>query len=349
MIVSHEHKFIFVKTRKTAGTSIEVALSAIAGDDAIVTPVTPPEPDHRPRNWQGRFNPLPELFDRYVKREPSLEHWTARATFTNLKGRRHYYNHVPASVIRARLGRKIWDDYFTFCFERDPWEKVVSWYFYVSRDNPDRCRSTSGRSPATSRRTGTSTRSEAGWPWTSSASSHSSERTSPERSTHVGITDLPELPRAKGQIRPTNAEATITPRVDERIREVFRHEIRHFGYTRPEPPIDVMSGTRRVSWHVPCRRVRSRNRRRTSRDSAASSSRIERRDDLVHHLDVLRKQSVRLDRLVVVDNAPSDENEALVTTYAAHAPVTYLRSPDNSGAGRRDCARSSRGAGRGVR
>ena len=29
MIVSHKHKFIFLKTRKTAGTSIQIALSGI--------------------------------------------------------------------------------------------------------------------------------------------------------------------------------------------------------------------------------------------------------------------------------------------------------------------------------
>ena len=31
MIVSHEHKFIFLKTKKTAGTSIELALSELCG------------------------------------------------------------------------------------------------------------------------------------------------------------------------------------------------------------------------------------------------------------------------------------------------------------------------------
>jgi hypothetical protein len=40
MIVSHRHKFIFLKTKKTAGTSIELALSELAGPEDIVTPLT---------------------------------------------------------------------------------------------------------------------------------------------------------------------------------------------------------------------------------------------------------------------------------------------------------------------
>jgi hypothetical protein len=39
MIISHEHKFILLKTRKTAGTSIEIALSRFCGDDDVITPI----------------------------------------------------------------------------------------------------------------------------------------------------------------------------------------------------------------------------------------------------------------------------------------------------------------------
>ena len=39
MIVSHAHRFIFIKTQKTAGTAMEVALSAICGPDDIITPI----------------------------------------------------------------------------------------------------------------------------------------------------------------------------------------------------------------------------------------------------------------------------------------------------------------------
>ena len=37
MIISHKHKFIFFKTRKTAGTSLQIALSEFCGSDDIIT------------------------------------------------------------------------------------------------------------------------------------------------------------------------------------------------------------------------------------------------------------------------------------------------------------------------
>ena len=37
MIVSHKHKFIFLKTRKTAGSSIQVTLAEHCGEDDIIT------------------------------------------------------------------------------------------------------------------------------------------------------------------------------------------------------------------------------------------------------------------------------------------------------------------------
>ena len=95
MIVSHRHRFIFLKTRKTAGTSIEIHLSQLCDEGDIVTPFGVPEPGHLPRNAEG------------------------------------YYNHMPSAEIRERVGRRIWNSYFKFCFERNPWDKVVSQYFFT--------------------------------------------------------------------------------------------------------------------------------------------------------------------------------------------------------------------------
>ena len=40
MIVCHSRQFIFLKTRKTAGTSLEVALSKLCGDHDTLPPLT---------------------------------------------------------------------------------------------------------------------------------------------------------------------------------------------------------------------------------------------------------------------------------------------------------------------
>lgn len=96
MIVSHCHRFIFIKTVKTAGTSIEVALSKLCGEQDVVTPIQPPEPSHRPRNY------------------------TACG----------FYNHMSASEIRRRVGETIWSEYLKVTVERNPWDKIVSWYYW---------------------------------------------------------------------------------------------------------------------------------------------------------------------------------------------------------------------------
>ena len=39
MIISHKHKFIFIKTFKVSGTSMEIALSRYTGKKDILTPL----------------------------------------------------------------------------------------------------------------------------------------------------------------------------------------------------------------------------------------------------------------------------------------------------------------------
>lgn len=128
MICSHKHRFIFLKTRKTAGSSIEAALSKIAGDDAIVTPLSPAEPGHRPRNFKATTSagPVTRAERNRLFLEGSVSH--------DLHNYMPYFSHMPAWLARQKLGHRVWDGYFKFCFERNPWDKVISMYSWRVRD-----------------------------------------------------------------------------------------------------------------------------------------------------------------------------------------------------------------------
>jgi hypothetical protein len=53
VILLRKPGIVFVKGGKVAGTSIEVFLAQHAGPDDIVTPISPPNPRHTPRNYLG--------------------------------------------------------------------------------------------------------------------------------------------------------------------------------------------------------------------------------------------------------------------------------------------------------
>src|SRR3972149_2177310 len=51
MIVSHSHRFIFIKTRKVAGTSVDLFLSQFCGEEDIVTTLGPDEKLREGMGW----------------------------------------------------------------------------------------------------------------------------------------------------------------------------------------------------------------------------------------------------------------------------------------------------------
>lgn len=125
MIVSHKYRFIFIKTLKTAGTSVEVFLSDLCGNDDIVTPVYPPESTHVARNYKGLWNPVHDFRENNGHR--------LQRTFTDLIERKKFYNHIPAKLLRHRLSSDVWNSYYKFCIERNPWDKTLS-HFHMVRE-----------------------------------------------------------------------------------------------------------------------------------------------------------------------------------------------------------------------
>ena len=125
MIISHKYRFIFIKTRKTAGTSIEVLLSSLCDDRDVCTPIYPPELGHVARNYKGRWPLSAELSrQRTGYNVKSATDW--------IKGRR-FRNHSGAQDVKHRVGADMWRSYTTFCVDRNPWDKTLSHFHMCLR------------------------------------------------------------------------------------------------------------------------------------------------------------------------------------------------------------------------
>ena len=123
MIISHKHKFIFIKTRKTAGTAVEIALSSICGPEDVITPLSGTDEELRfelsGKHAQNCQLPLNRLNIKEVLR------WLKHGK------RPKHTNHQSASLTRDRVGKRCWKEYFTFTVEREPLAKMVSHYQWL--------------------------------------------------------------------------------------------------------------------------------------------------------------------------------------------------------------------------
>jgi len=129
MIVSHRHRFIFVRTRKTAGTSVEIALSKFCGPDDVITR----DADDALRRELGY--PGPQNDGGIPLSAYTFSEWRRLLT----RGERaRFKNHTPAARIRSLVGAEIWHGYYKFAIERDPWDKAISLYYWRTRDQQPR-------------------------------------------------------------------------------------------------------------------------------------------------------------------------------------------------------------------
>jgi hypothetical protein len=130
MILSHKHKFIFIKGVKVAGTSAEIALSQICGPDDIVTPITRVDERERigkggePRNYTSHIYPAPlrRFFERRLVESARMGVGGNR--FVSRAHRYRFVNHMNLSDVLALAPEAA--GYEVLAVERSPYAKVMS-------------------------------------------------------------------------------------------------------------------------------------------------------------------------------------------------------------------------------
>ncbi|MHA1195488.1 MAG: sulfotransferase family 2 domain-containing protein [Promethearchaeota archaeon] len=155
VIISHKHKFIYIKTRKTASTSIQVFLEKFCGKDDILTPINKPTTkegflyNQKARNYKGitsllniikyriKFFILTFKFKTFILNLKKKFYNFSLKKF-NKKNIREFFgrftSHMSARQVKLKLGNTIWNEYFKFTFERNPWDKLISWFYH---QNPE--------------------------------------------------------------------------------------------------------------------------------------------------------------------------------------------------------------------
>lgn len=226
MILSHRHKFIFLKTKKAGGTSIEIALSAICGPEDIITPISPE--DEKLRQSLGYRGPQ----NYRLPLHSGVLHFLRSGRWLR------YNNHMNAFEVKRLAGERIWQDYFTFCFERNPWERAMSQFRWLNRDREDADFDTyirSGKLDRLQAHTASLYRQGDEILVDRVCRFENFEAELQEIGVRLGLSSPLQVPEAKVGIRDRESEAGLGQEQVDYIARLFRWEIEHFGYRPPAP------------------------------------------------------------------------------------------------------------------
>ncbi len=215
---------------KVASTSMEIWLSQLCGEDALITPIAPEDEEIRKNlGYRGPQN--------YVIpwHKYSMRDWGRR--IIKKKKPRPFKNHD--SMLRLQRYYTNYSDFFSFCFERNPWDKTVSYYYYslFQRNTSSDEFSISDLIDAAPKRLSNWARytNEKGEIIVDHVAKFENLEDELEGICHkIGVSrkDMGPLPRAKSSYRKTKKpyQELLTDNEVERIQNLCQREISHFGY-----------------------------------------------------------------------------------------------------------------------
>jgi sulfotransferase famil protein len=216
VIVSHKNRFIFLRTFKTAGTSIEIALSAHCGPEDILTRLLEPGDEELRKSvgYRGPQNHLVQRDDR--------------------PGTREFAPHMTAKAAQG-LFPDAWNRYFKFAVVRNPWEVCASAYAMRAAQGTHRGRGFSefvgspGFAAWAERWRNTFTID--GRVAVDEIVRYEDLADSLEQvRRRIGLPEPLALPRAKSGYRKGHYREMVNPRDAEIIAKLFATEIKMFGY-----------------------------------------------------------------------------------------------------------------------
>lgn len=271
MIVSHRYRFVFLHSRKTAGSAVTLALlrylepgdwwlnapAYLIMSEALRGGLLPPPARHPAVRAALAEQHGARLARRALRRPQRLDQAGRRAFVDAYNSLQLPYpkdgggwQHVGAASARDHLGPDRWDSYFTFAFERNPWDRMVSLYWWRMRRVPEGERP-SFREFIAAMHSGDRERMRA-----VRATKHSNwhiyaiadqvavdhlgrYETLDEdfRSVmdRLGVPFTGELPRSKHQARRGDPEQLHDPGTIQVVGELFHREIALLGYRAPVP------------------------------------------------------------------------------------------------------------------
>ena len=140
MIASYKYGFIFLKTKKTASTSLELALSPLCGPDDIVSPFGARWELERQAMGGGaprNFSKDPELEERLRAAIESRQSGAIRDVALENRRTGGCTGHMTANEVKRWVDPEFWERAVKVSSERHPYEKAVSFAHFGFRGGTD--------------------------------------------------------------------------------------------------------------------------------------------------------------------------------------------------------------------